>query len=208
LKGCEVPPGTYEHKSTIDELIKKKVSNRGPYDLFSLDRSDAPKTGHYTKVVKWNLGPGQYNIPSFTDDLVNYSKGKHGKFGKIAQYPVHSGDRLSIEHTSLQPKDPLFPGPGDYTPGDMSKVKSNPPPFLISTSRTDKRSNKFFLRNFVSLRLKIKNQEFILCLFLRIRSVLVVMIFKDLKRVKIKTEINLFLYQKHLKLVNRKKRSF
>lgn len=130
--------------------MKKKVSKRGPYDLFSINRSDPPKTGHFTKVTKWNLGPGQYSIPSFVDDQNSYNKVKHGKFGKIDQYPVHSGDRLSIEHTSLQPKNPDFPGPGYYTPTEIQKVKSNLPPFLISTSRTDKRSQKFFSRNYVS----------------------------------------------------------
>ena len=150
FQGCEVPPGAYNHKSAIDELIKKKVSNRGPYDLFSINRSDSPKTGHYTKIVKWNLGPGQYAIPSSIDDLGAYNNKKKGKFGKIAQYPAHSGDRLSINNTALQPRYPEFPGPGAYSPQEQPEIKSNPPPFLISTSRNDKRSHKFFMRNFVS----------------------------------------------------------
>lgn len=141
------------------------MSNRGPYDVFSLNRSDAPITGHYTKVIKWNLGPGQYNIPSLTDDLVNYSKEKHGKFGKIAQYPKFSGDRISIEHTSLQPKDPSFPGPGYHSPMELSKVKANLPAFLISTSRSDKRSQQFFMQNFVSFNLVIKTFFLILIPF-------------------------------------------
>lgn len=150
--GCEVPPGTYEYKNSTDELIKKKVSNRGPYDVFSSNRTDPVKTGHYTKVMKWNLGPGQYNIPSLTDDLVDYSKEKHGKFGKIAQYPKISGDRLSINYTSLQPKDPDFPGPGYHSPMELSKVKTNLPAFLISTTRNDKRSQQFFYAKFQSMR--------------------------------------------------------
>lgn len=149
--GTELGPGTYNHKNSIDELIKKQVSKRGPYDLFSINRSDAPKTGHYTNGTKWNLGPGQYEIPSFVEDMSNTTNKTRGKFSKLRQYPERSGERICIEHTALQPKDPDFPGPGDYSPGDQSKFTTNLPAFLSTTSRNDKRSHKFFMRNFNSV---------------------------------------------------------
>lgn len=103
-----MPPATYNHKNSIDELIKKRVSNRGPYDLFSEIRSAPIKTGHYVEDQDKKLGPGQYDIPSFVDALKNTAHAKHGKFGKIAQYPVVSGDRLSVNNTSLQPRNPKW----------------------------------------------------------------------------------------------------
>ncbi len=103
-------PGTYDHKNSIDELLKKKTSKRGPYDLFSNVRSDEPNTGHAAKLVTWNLGPGQYNLPTIVDDLQDRHTKKTGKFGKLAQYPVKSGDRQSLFHVSLHPKEPSFPG--------------------------------------------------------------------------------------------------
>ena len=58
----QVPPGTYKHKYSIDELLKKKVSTRGPYDLFSEERSGPPKTGHFIQDSNPILGPGELLI--------------------------------------------------------------------------------------------------------------------------------------------------
>ena len=82
--------------------------------------------------------------------MKDHSHAKHGKFGRIAQYPSNPGDRLSSEHTSLKPRNPSWPGPGAYTPGEISKPLSKMPPFLISSQRTDKKSTKNFNNNFVS----------------------------------------------------------
>ncbi len=90
--------------------MKKTTSKRGPYDLFSTVRSNEPNTGHSAKLITWNLGPGQYNIPTFVDNLTDRHKKKTGKFGKLSQYPMKSGDRQSLIHVSLHAKEPTFPG--------------------------------------------------------------------------------------------------
>ncbi len=126
-------------------MLRKKCSNRGPYDLFSTSR-DSSNVGHTSK-----LGPGQYNLSSFTDDLGDHHNKKRGKFGKLQQYPEHSGDRQSLVHVSLHPKEPTFPGPGTYEPQELSPIKKNLPPFAMSSKRTDKLAHKFFLKNFVSI---------------------------------------------------------
>lgn len=151
--GCEVPPATYNLKSSIDELVNKKVGNRGPYDVFSENRSAPMRHGLHAQDLDMTLGPGQYNTKSFTDNLNDYSQAKHGKFGKIDQYPSISGDRLSINNTSIRPRntDPNWPGPGSYSPGTIPKPKNNTPSFFSSTKRTDKRSQAFFNRNFNSV---------------------------------------------------------
>lgn len=107
LKGCEVPPGTYNHKSYIDDLIKKRVSNRGPYDVFSESR-DTMKWGHYAQNNDNMLGPGQYNLDSFIDQMKCKENVKKGKLGKIVQYPNFSGDRISINNTGLRPRNPKW----------------------------------------------------------------------------------------------------
>jgi hypothetical protein len=160
--GCEVPPGTYNHKNSIDELLKKKVSTRGPYDVFSESRSGPVKWGYFAEDIDKNLGPGQYPISSFTNDLKSRSKEKYGKFGKIAQYPNLNGDRLSVNHTGLKPRNPNWPGPGHYSIPEKltSEMNKNPPPFNSTSKRSDKRSQKFFTQNFVRfLFCFLKNQK-------------------------------------------------
>lgn len=147
IVGCEVPPATYPHKNSIDELVAKKVSKRGPYDLFSENRSGPPTWGHFWQDPSKKLGPGQYDIKTFVDDVkIGYNNGhsKHGKFSDNKQYPWPSGDRLSINETSLHPRQPNWPGPGQYESGDLSKFPNHPPPFLTSAVRDDKRYTKKF----------------------------------------------------------------
>jgi hypothetical protein len=102
--GCEVPPASYNLKSSIDELLNKQVSTKGPYELFSENRSAPITHGPYAQDLDKTLGPGQYNLKSFIDELNNSSRKKYGKFGKIEQYPQISGDRLSINNTSIRPR--------------------------------------------------------------------------------------------------------
>jgi hypothetical protein len=102
--------------------------------LFSESR-DTIKWGHFAQQKNNNLGPGQYGFCSFTDEL---KKSKNGKFGKIAQYPAVSSDRLSIVNQSLRPRNPTWPGPGAYSPIELSKVVNyNSPPFLVASGRND-----------------------------------------------------------------------
>ena len=120
-------------------MLKKKVSNRGPYDLFTENRSAPNKTGHLAVDLDNQLGPGQYDLNSFVDDLTDTAHKKHGKFGKNKQYPDYSGDRLSVNNVSLKPRYPKFPGPGSYDPGELSKFENHYPPFLSSSERSDNR---------------------------------------------------------------------
>lgn len=88
-------------------MIKKKVSKRGPYELFTGDRS-TQKTGHLVKDTESKLGPGQYSLDSFVDLLSKSEHHKHGKFGKLAQYPNPIGDRIVMLANSLNPRNPSW----------------------------------------------------------------------------------------------------
>ena len=82
------------------------MSKRGPYDLFTENRSGLPKTGHFVKDNENKLGPGQYSLDSFVDLNSKPDHIRHGKFGTLAQYPKPIGERITIFSNSLQPRNP------------------------------------------------------------------------------------------------------
>ncbi|XP_077981142.1 ciliary microtubule-associated protein 2-like [Glandiceps talaboti] len=144
--GCELGPGTYEKRGFADEMTSKLTSVRGPYDLFTGDRNAPIKTGHLAIPNLANLGPGQYNLHTFLDRWQDEHRQKHGEFGKVAQYPVKPTDRIYCSTLSQWPKTPKEPGPGNYDATDISRREAhNPPPFISSAERFDKRARKFFM---------------------------------------------------------------
>lgn len=42
-RGSDLPPGQYHHTSPIKELLDKRISKRGPYDLYTGERYKPPK---------------------------------------------------------------------------------------------------------------------------------------------------------------------
>jgi hypothetical protein len=151
LVGSRIGPGTYKITGSIDELTRKQVGLKGPYEVFSADRSKPINTGHYAHMLTYNLGPGQYNIRSMTDEMFTQPLRKHGEFGKAAQYPVKPIDRIIASTLALKPRDSTEPGPGHYDAQDPNtKTESflvKQPPFLSSSVRTDKMAMKFFTGN-------------------------------------------------------------
>jgi len=149
--GSRLGPGTYKMTSSVDEVIQKKVSKRGPYDVFSADRSKPIKTGHLAQKTS-GLGPGQYNLKSFIDESFSQDQKYKGGFGKAAQYPVPPIDRIIVSNLSLNPRTPSEPGPGHYDAMDPNvKCRSSAvsaPAFLSSSDRMDRMAIKFFTGNF------------------------------------------------------------
>ncbi|XP_077132728.1 ciliary microtubule-associated protein 2 isoform X2 [Ranitomeya variabilis] len=92
--GCELGPGTYNIKSSTDETFNHIVGKRGPYDLFTGSRSGPILYGHFATPKNYKSEPGQYKVKSFTEELENEQKKKHGKFGKISQYPKVPTERI------------------------------------------------------------------------------------------------------------------
>lgn len=149
--GCHLGPGNYRFKSSVDELKERQVSIRGPYDLFSIDRNKPIKTGHLAKFGSSTLGPGQYNLTSFTDDIGAYYNQKKGSFGKTDQHP-EKAERIYYSTLSQVPKPDAGdrPGPTSYDP----KINYPKPEnhgnagFLSDAVRTDKRAMQFFTGNY------------------------------------------------------------
>ncbi|KAK6990346.1 lymphocyte expansion molecule [Biomphalaria glabrata] len=135
--GSHLGPGTYNHTSCTEQLLNKVTGIKGPYNLFSLERDAKTVIGHHAIVRPANLGPGQYDVKSFVDELNNEHKRSHGRFAKVDQYP----------DTFLQD----FPGPGIYDVKQHNSKCShgvNIPGFLSSAKRDDKLSQKFFTGNY------------------------------------------------------------
>ena len=42
--GSDLAPGQYRHTAPLEELLHKKTSTRGPYDLYSGERYRVPKS--------------------------------------------------------------------------------------------------------------------------------------------------------------------
>lgn len=69
-----------------------KFTNGTSVDLFI--SSSNIKPFHFCWQQGQNLGAGQYELKSFLDDWGSEHKKKHGKFGKVAQYPEKNSDRI------------------------------------------------------------------------------------------------------------------
>ncbi|GCC27106.1 ciliary microtubule-associated protein 2-like [Chiloscyllium punctatum] len=131
--GCDLAPNTYDLGNSIDKLLTRVVSKRGPYDLFTGERSDRIKTGHLA-TDPLNLYPGMYKTESFIDDLLSSAKKQHGKFGTVEQYPFPPVER--IFYTGLNIFRPQVGKDTFYDVKQLSKPENRkPPPFLSSTSR-------------------------------------------------------------------------
>ena len=50
-KGCSLGPGNYQLKSSLDELLTKTVSKRGPYDVYTGERHKPITIGHMITPV-------------------------------------------------------------------------------------------------------------------------------------------------------------
>jgi len=149
--GSRLGPGSYKMFGSVDELLQKKVGNRGPYDVFSADRGKPIKTGHLAQQTS-GLGPGQYTLKSYIEEMSSRDQKYKGRFGRGAQYPVPPIDRIIVSNLNLNPRTPLEPGPGHYDPTDPNfKRQSNAssaPAFLSSSERMDRMAVKFFTGNF------------------------------------------------------------
>jgi hypothetical protein len=113
--GSSLAPGDYEVTSSIEELLKKRTSSRGPYDLFSQPNRFDILHGYF-KVPKLNLEPGMYGIHGSLKDLLN-SRCNHlkGKLSKMSRDQRSTGERISISNPMWPSSDAAkFPGPGHY----------------------------------------------------------------------------------------------
>lgn len=147
--GSGLAPNRYEtNTSSVQQLLAKVVSLRGPYDTFSTDRSKYD-VGYLATGKSPYMGDQIGYDDHFLDKWDDGYHAVHGKFGRYAQYPRRPTDRMFLVDPVLAWKDPSFPAPGKYNPPLRQKESPNscPPPFLTSASRNDKKSTQLFMGN-------------------------------------------------------------
>jgi len=158
LVGCDLAPTRYNKKTFTEEILNKVVSRRGPYDLFTGSRSKPIITGHLAVIpASDTLGPGSYELPSFTDSWQTEHKTNIGKFSKLhidSNHPSHhqvgshstggphsktAGERIHCCTLSQCPRQPKEPAPGTYSPKvhaiNVKEANPNSPAFATSASR-------------------------------------------------------------------------
>ncbi|KAM4721507.1 ciliary microtubule-associated protein 2 isoform 2-T2 [Rhinophrynus dorsalis] len=121
----DLGPGTYDIKSSIDEILEHRASKRGPIDLFSAERDQPIRYGHFATPKNIGSEPGIYKISSFIEELENKHQKKHGVFSTMPRY-------LEIQSDN--------PGPGHYNTEFHFPKSQCAAPFLTSAKRFDKKS--------------------------------------------------------------------
>ncbi|KAK1795893.1 hypothetical protein P4O66_008997, partial [Electrophorus voltai] len=135
-------PGTYSLKSSTDLILSRRVSKRGPYDLFTGPRDSPISCGYFAVPRRVNLDPGEYTkeMPKFGENLQRPEKKRHGVFSKMEQYPTVPTERLLLCSLAHCPQPATFPGPGWYDvtttiqTGQSRSAKTAP--FLTSAPRS------------------------------------------------------------------------
>jgi len=145
--GSGLAPNRYEtNSSSVQQLLAKVISLRGPYDTFSTDRGTY-NVGYQamgkSPYLGDQIGYDDHFLNKWSDDYHQV----HGKFGRYAQYPRRPTERMFLVDPVLAWKDPSSPAPGKYDLPSSSKESPNskPPPFLSTSSRDDKKSMQLFL---------------------------------------------------------------
>ncbi|XP_068948813.1 ciliary microtubule-associated protein 2-like [Petaurus breviceps papuanus] len=145
-EGSGLSPGTYTFKSGVEELLTRTISKRGPYDIFSGDRSLPIAYGHYATQKKKPFE--MFSFKSFVDELNSNSRKKHGVFGKLSRTPTVPTERIYCSTLSQWPIKQSNLGPGSYNPKLMPGYElSNQYPFGSSSKRVDLKSYLNFVGN-------------------------------------------------------------
>ncbi|XP_048207359.1 lymphocyte expansion molecule [Perognathus longimembris pacificus] len=133
-QGSGLGPDTYTVKDGIKSFLEKTTSTRGPYDIFSGDRSKPLPYGHYSVQKKKPMEPT--NFKSFLEDLNSGPHKKHGIFSKLPRYPKTPTERIYWTTISQCPRNPATSGPGFWLPRETTMKHVNPPPFLLAAKRS------------------------------------------------------------------------
>ena len=88
-------------KSSVDELLNKRVGEKGPYQVFTINRSAPIITGHYAVLDTWDLSPDfpSKDYPDSVSFTRQLEKNKiSGAFSKLERFQKKPTDRIAIEH--------------------------------------------------------------------------------------------------------------
>ncbi|XP_042525626.1 lymphocyte expansion molecule [Dipodomys spectabilis] len=133
-EGSGLGPGTYTIKDGIELFLEKATTARGPYDIFSGDRSKPLPYGHYSVQKKKPKEPSDFK--SFLEELNSCCHKKHGVFSKMPRFPKTPTERIYWTTVSQCPRNPATSGPGFFVPRGTTSKHVNSPPFLLTSKRS------------------------------------------------------------------------
>ncbi|XP_066482421.1 ciliary microtubule-associated protein 2 [Tiliqua scincoides] len=142
--GSGLGPGTYNMKDSMNEMLKRVVSTRGPYETFTGDRTKPMISGHYA-VDKKSTELGSSNIKSFLDELETKDKKRHGVFSTLPRNPGCPTERIFWTTVGQCPHENFRAAPGSYNIKPIQRKEyENQPPFWIGAKRFDRKANQLF----------------------------------------------------------------
>uniref|UniRef100_A0A8D0DXC6 Ciliary microtubule associated protein 2 n=1 Tax=Salvator merianae TaxID=96440 RepID=A0A8D0DXC6_SALMN len=141
IRGSGLGPGTYNLKNGMDEMLKRVVSVRGPYEIFTGDRSKPIICGHFATTKKPTELSGS-KVKSFLEELETRNKKKHGVFSTLARFGCPT-DRIFFAAISQYPQEQV---------GDIAGILwifeyENQPPFWTGAKRFDRKAYRLFFGN-------------------------------------------------------------
>uniref|UniRef100_A0A673TCS6 Lymphocyte expansion molecule n=1 Tax=Suricata suricatta TaxID=37032 RepID=A0A673TCS6_SURSU len=142
-QGSGLAPGTYSFKSGIETYLAHSTGTRGPYDIFSGDRSKPQPHGHYSLQKK---KPRELmNWPSLVEELNSRHNKKRGVFSKMPRNPETPTERIYWATLSQCPRKLATSGPGSWLPPKRECKQANQPPFLLSSKRMGAKAYQMIL---------------------------------------------------------------
>ncbi|XP_007944142.2 lymphocyte expansion molecule [Orycteropus afer afer] len=131
-QGSGLGPGTYVFKSGIETYLERRVGTRGPYDIFTGDRTKPQPYGHYS--VQKQKPRELMSFKSFVEELNSRHKKKHGVFSKLS-HSLKTSEKSYSATSSKSPKKLAASGPSTSVEHTMERKHVNRPPFLMSSKR-------------------------------------------------------------------------
>ncbi|XP_037683058.1 lymphocyte expansion molecule [Choloepus didactylus] len=144
-QGSGLAPGTYHLKSGIETFLAHSVGTRGPYDIFSGDRSKPKPYGHY--LVQKKKPRELMNFKSFVEELNSRHNKKRGVFLKLSRNPKTPSERIYWTTLSQCPRKLATSGPGTWLPPEKECKSVNQPPFLLASKRAGIKAYQMILGN-------------------------------------------------------------
>ncbi|XP_066998527.2 ciliary microtubule-associated protein 2 [Anabrus simplex] len=124
-KSWELPPNRYNYieQNSITGKVNKKVSERGPYDIFTGPRDESTIKNHFAPSAFKGAKNWLRSLPSELDRLKKNPQ--YGRWRKITQSGKYQSNLQEGSSTNIH-RTATFPGPADYCPIGVHKYRPKP----------------------------------------------------------------------------------
>ncbi|KFP84613.1 Uncharacterized protein C1orf177, partial [Apaloderma vittatum] len=148
LQGSGLGPGTYDLRSSVDEMLRR-ARGRGPCQTFfsggRLKPTSAPHVAPLSQQRGIKVSTG--TVKGFLDELMLKENKKKGCFSTLSRNPRCPTERIFWATLSQCPRDAVM-GPGSYNPKPIERSEYfSQAPFWSSAKRFDRRFYRLFTGN-------------------------------------------------------------